>query len=201
MAQNTCIDHKEGIVDQARQELETAALIDDPDQLRNTQETMPAPLTEEVVKALDAKLPDGTLLVVRDDGDYCDGEHYRVIWKNRTAALSGMPGECWADDSDTDLMALWQYVKYGDAVYRVEDAPLLKTPTGSEDSVDVEQWGYTRADPLEIVITRDYETAIAQAAITAYEDGRPTRLYTGTGDPDTWDCRWNVTPDGDVQPA
>lgn len=82
--------------------------------------------TEEAIKTLDADLPDGTVLVVRDDGGYGDGEHYRVIWKNRPAALSGMPDECWFDDSDTDPMALWQYAKHGDAVYHVDDAPLLR---------------------------------------------------------------------------
>lgn len=163
---------------------------------------MSAPMSEEAAEALDATLPDGTLLVVRQDGYYGDGERYEVIWKHQAGALGRMPGDCWFD-GDEIPMPLWQYVKYGDAVYQVSDAPLLKTPTGgvSGDSMDVEQWGYTRADPFEIVITRDYETAIAQAVIAAYEDGRPTRLYTGTGDPDTWGCRWHVTPDGDVQPA
>lgn len=36
MAQNTCITREEYILDEARQELETATLTDDPDDLRNT---------------------------------------------------------------------------------------------------------------------------------------------------------------------
>lgn len=87
----------------------------------------PAPLTEEAAEALDATLPDGTLLVVRKDGYYGDGERYEVIWKHQAGALGRMPGDCWFDDVDEIPMPLWQHVKYGDAVFRVEDAPLLKT--------------------------------------------------------------------------
>lgn len=36
MAQNPCISREEYLVDEAQQELETAELVDDPDELRKT---------------------------------------------------------------------------------------------------------------------------------------------------------------------
>lgn len=74
--------------------------------------------TEEKIRAAITEPPDGTkLVVITEDGG-------KVIWRDDKAAAESYGKDdpyrqYWFEDHDEDPMALYEHLKYADAVYQL----------------------------------------------------------------------------------